>query len=72
MIRIRLARGGTKNKPFYRIVAIEKSRKRGGKALDILGYWDPIKDVKKIDKKKLKEWLSKGAKISKAVDKLIK
>lgn len=71
MIKIRLARGGTKNKPFYRIVAIEESRKREGKPQDILGFWHPAKDIKKIDKKKLKFWLERGAKVTKAVEKLL-
>ncbi len=71
MIKIRLARGGTKNKPFYRIVAIEESSKREGKPLDILGYWHPAKDTKKIDKKKLKFWIERGAKVTKAVEKLL-
>lgn len=71
MIKIRLARGGTKNAPFYRIVAIDERRKREGKALDILGYWHPAKDDKKIDKEKVKHWVGKGAQITKAVKKLI-
>ncbi len=71
MIKIRLARGGAKNAPFYRIVAIEEGRKRGGKPLDILGYWHPKKDVKKINKEKLSNWKKRGAKTTKAVEKLI-
>lgn len=72
MIKIRLARGGVKNKPFYRIVAIEESRKRGGKPLDILGYWNPIKNDFKIDKEKMKKWIEQGAKKTTALDKLLK
>lgn len=71
MIKIRLSRTGAKNDPHYRIVAIEHSRKRGGKALDILGYWYPKKGTKKIDKKKYAEWVKKGAKPSRAVAELI-
>ena len=71
MIKIRLSRGGVKNKPFYRIVAIEKSRKRGGRPLDIIGFWNPQKGDLKIDKDKLKSWLEKGAKKTAAVDKLL-
>lgn len=71
MIKIRLARGGEKNNPFYRIVAIEESRKREGKPLDILGYWYPSKDDLKIDRKKVKSWRDKGAKTTAAVDKLL-
>jgi small subunit ribosomal protein S16 len=72
MIKIRLARGGVKNKPFYRIVAIEESRKRGGRPLDIIGHWNPIKDELKIEKDKLKEWIEKGAQKTAAVEKLLK
>ena len=57
MIKIRLARGGVKKKPFYRIVAIEESRKRGGKPLDVIGYWNPQKSDLKINKDKLKATL---------------
>ena len=71
MIKIRLARGGAKNKPFYRIVAIEGSRKRGGKSLDTLGFWNPQKKELKIDKKKLEQWIQKGAKKTMAVTKLL-
>ncbi len=71
MIKIRLARGGRKNKPFYRIVAIEESRKREGRAQDIIGFWHPAKDIKKIDKKKLKFWLERGAQMTRAVKKLL-
>lgn len=71
MIKIRLSRGGSKNKPFYRIVAIEESRKRGGKPLDIIGYWNPQKNDFKINKDKLKAWIEKGAKQTTAVDKLL-
>jgi len=70
MIKIRLARSGVKNAPFYRIVAIEKSRKRNGKPLEILGYWKPEKNEIKIDKKLLADWKTKGAQVSKAVEKL--
>ncbi len=71
MIKIRLARGGAKKKPFYRIVAIEGRRKREGKALEIIGYWHPNKNVIDINTKKLDKWVSNGAQITEAVQKLI-
>lgn len=71
MIVIRLAKHGKTNDPFYRIVAIKKSRRREGIPLEVLGYWHPKKDTKKIDKKKIAEWVSKGAQISKAVKELM-
>jgi len=71
MVKIRLARHGKKNNPFFKIVAIEKSRKREGKVLDILGYFHPLKDEKTMDKKKIKEWVEKGAQITKGASKII-
>jgi len=71
MVKIRLARGGAKNAPFYRIVAIDERRKRGGKPLEIVGYWHPAKDDIKIDREKVKKWTSKGAIITNAVKKLM-
>lgn len=72
MVKIRLARSGATNDPFYRIVAIDTKRKRGGKPLEIIGYWHPAEGIKKIDTKKIDEWVKKGAQVSQAVVKLIK
>jgi small subunit ribosomal protein S16 len=71
MVKIRLSRLGKKNDPFYRVVAIDSQRRREGRAISILGYWHPKKDIKKIDSKTIKEWAKKGAQVSKAVEKLI-
>ena len=71
MIKIRLARKGKKNAPFYKIVAIESQRKIGGKYLDSLGFYDPSKDEFVINKEKLDKWVEKGAQVSEAVKKLI-
>lgn len=72
MIKIRYARGGVKNDPFYRIVAIDHQRKNTGKPLEVLGYWYPRKDDYKINKKAVQEWIKKGAQISPSVKKLLK
>lgn len=72
MVTIRLDRHGKTNDPFYRIVAIEKRRKRGGAALEIIGTWHPAKDDLKVDTKKIDAWVSKGAQISTGVRKLLK
>lgn len=71
MIKIRLSRGGKKNSPFYRIVAIEKSRKRDGKYLEIIGTWNPTKDEKKIKVDRLEHWIGNGAVVSDSVKKLL-
>jgi small subunit ribosomal protein S16 len=71
MIKIRLSRGGRKNNPVFRIVAIEQNRKREGKPLDIIGYWHPTKNIKKINKQKLAHWISLGAQKTQGVEKLL-
>ncbi|OGM28859.1 30S ribosomal protein S16 [Candidatus Woesebacteria bacterium RIFCSPHIGHO2_01_FULL_41_10] len=72
MVTIRLTRGGKKNDPFYRIVAIDKADKLSGKALAILGHWYPKKDTKVLDKKAIDAWVQKGARVSDAVKNLMK
>ena len=71
MVKIRLSRHGKRNDPFYRVVAIESQYKRGGTALEVLGHWHPRTNDKKIDKKAIEAWITKGAQASDAVRKLI-
>jgi small subunit ribosomal protein S16 len=71
MLRIRLSRRGAKNNPYYRIVVIEKSRKTNGEAVETIGHWYPKKENFVIDKKRLSDWISKGAQTSKRVQELI-
>lgn len=72
MLTIRLSRRGTKNRPFYRIVAQEKRSKQDGKAVDLIGWFNPIKKTVNINQEKLSKWLETGAQVSPAVKKLIK
>jgi small subunit ribosomal protein S16 len=71
MVKIRLARHGKRNDPFYRIVAIDSQKKREGKNIEILGFWHPRENNKKINKKALEAWIKKGAQISPSVQNLL-
>ncbi|MBT3217718.1 MAG: 30S ribosomal protein S16 [Proteobacteria bacterium] len=73
MVRLRLTRRGAKKKPFYRIVATEKSAPRDGRIIEQLGYYDPMKDpiVVKVDLDRVDHWLSHGAQPSDTVNRLI-
>lgn len=71
MVKIRLARLGKKNNPFYRVVAVDSTKKLSGEFLAILGFWHPQKNTIKIDKKSIDEWVKKGAQVSMAVKKLM-
>lgn len=70
-VSIKLSRFGSKGHPFYKIVAQTTRSKRDGKSLDDIGWWNPEKDEKQIDKKKYDEWVKKGAITTEAVKALI-
>ena len=61
MLRIRLSRKGKKKKPFYRIVVLDKRKKRDGAPVEQIGTYDPKSKVLKLDKTKAEEWIKKGA-----------
>ena len=65
-VRIRLARGGTKKRPFYRIVATDKRSPRDGRFLEKLGTYDPLlpKDSENrivLREARIRHWLTAGA-----------
>lgn len=67
---IRLKRFGTKKRPYYRIVVMDKLAPRDGKTIDELGYYHPIEAEDKqinFNEEKAKEWLAKGAIVSDTV-----
>jgi small subunit ribosomal protein S16 len=66
MLVIRMARAGTKKRPFYHIVAADSRSPRDGRFIERLGYFNPLlpKDKEerlKLDLDKVKEWMKKGA-----------
>lgn len=61
MLKIRLKRAGRKSKPFYRIVLMESLSKRDGKAIEELGYYDPLKKTVELNKTLLNKYLNAGA-----------
>src|SRR5437763_16740967 len=65
-LKIRLARAGTKKRPFYHIVSADSRSPRDGRFIERLGFFNPLlpKDKTerlKIDLDKVKAWLAKGA-----------
>jgi small subunit ribosomal protein S16 len=63
MVKIRLTRMGSKQKPFYRIVATDGRKARDGEYIEQIGYYDPTKEPAeiKIDAEIAKKWLGNGA-----------
>ncbi|NRA97097.1 MAG: 30S ribosomal protein S16 [Planctomycetes bacterium] len=69
-VRIRLTRIGRMHRPFYRIAAFDTRTRRDGRALEYLGYYDPMLTTGtrvKIDKDKAEAWIAKGAQPSETV-----
>lgn len=74
MLMIRLARRGARKQPYYRVVVIEKERARGGRALEVVGHYNPRTTPATVDLKRdrIDYWVSKGAQVSETVSRLIK
>lgn len=75
-IAIRLARGGAKKRPYYRIVAADSRRARDGKYLEQLGTYNPMlpKDSEervKLNEDRVRYWLGVGAKPSDRVHRFL-
>ncbi|UWQ96320.1 30S ribosomal protein S16 [Gymnodinialimonas sp. 57CJ19] len=65
-MKIRLARGGSKKRPFYRIVASDSRMPRDGRFIEKLGTYNPLlpkdsEDRVKMDMERVQHWLDKGA-----------
>ncbi len=71
-LAIRLARGGRKNRPFYRIVVADKRMPRDGRFIEKLGTYDPLlasdnENRVRLVKDRIEYWLGQGAKPSERV-----
>ena len=74
MVTLRLKREGTKDKPYYRVVATDSRSRRDGRFIEAVGTYDPMKkeDNYKLDLEKIDSWIAKGAKTSDTVGSLIR
>jgi small subunit ribosomal protein S16 len=78
-VHIRLARAGTKKKPFYRVVVTDQRSPRGGRFLENIGTFDPSpatdaakKQPLRIDQERLAFWRGNGAVPSATLTRLLK
>jgi small subunit ribosomal protein S16 len=65
-LKIRLARGGSKKRPYYHVVVADARSPRDGRFLEKVGSWNPMlakDDAKRveIDADRIKHWLDNGA-----------
>lgn len=75
-MKIRLARGGSKKRPFYRIVAADSRMPRDGRFIEKLGTYNPLlaKDSEervKLDMERVQYWLGEGAQPTDRVSRML-
>lgn len=75
-MKIRLARGGSKKRPFYRIVAADSRMARDGRFIEKLGTYAPMlpkdsEDRVKMDMERVAYWMSKGAQPTDRVSRML-
>ena len=72
-VKLRLKRMGSKQKPFYRIVAADSRSPRDGRFIETVGTYNPI--VKEnnvtVDEEKVAKWISNGAQPTDTVKSLL-
>ena len=73
-VRIRLTRVGATKRPAYRVIAIDRRRSRDGRALEILGFYDPLTEpaTVQLQSERISAWIGKGAQPSDTVVRLMR
>ena len=73
-VRIRLTRVGATKRPSYRVVATDSRTARDGRALEILGFYDPLTEpaTVRLDGGKLERWIGQGAQPTEVVGRLMR
>jgi small subunit ribosomal protein S16 len=74
MVIVRLARRGTKQRPFYHIVATDNASRRDGRFIEQIGTYDPKKADSEafLQQDRLEYWVSVGAQLSERVNHILR
>lgn len=76
MVIIRFSRGGSKNRPFFNVVVADSRKRRDGRFIERIGFYNPIApegtENMRIQLDRVAHWQEKGAQLSDAVAKLVK
>jgi small subunit ribosomal protein S16 len=76
MVVIRLARGGSKKRPFYNLVATDSRDRRDGRFIERVGFYNPVANANeerlRIALDRVSHWTGVGAQLSPAVARLVK
>ncbi|NYT66533.1 30S ribosomal protein S16 [Alcaligenaceae bacterium] len=76
MVVVRLARGGSKKRPFYSVVAADSRDRRDGRFIERLGFYNPVanegQENLRLNMERVQYWAGNGAQLSPAVTRLVK
>ena len=71
MLKIRLKRYGRKKQAIYRIIIIDSRKRRDGRALEEVGFYNPLTNETQLKITKIKKRIQEGAQMSKTVKNLL-
>jgi small subunit ribosomal protein S16 len=76
MVTIRLARGGSKKRPFYHLTVTDHRNARNGRFIERVGFFNPVargqEERLRVDVDRIEYWQGQGAQLSERVAKLVK
>jgi small subunit ribosomal protein S16 len=76
MVTIRLARGGSKKRPFYHLTVTDSRNARNGRFIERVGFFNPVarggEERLRVDSERVEYWQGQGAQLSERVAKLVK
>ena len=76
MVTIRLARGGSKKRPFYHLTVTDHRNARNGRFIERVGFFNPVargqEERLRVDNDRIEYWQGQGAQLSERVAKLVK
>lgn len=76
MVTIRLARGGSKKRPFYHVVVADVRARRDGRFIERVGFFNPVargnEERLRLDNDRIQHWIGEGAQMTTRVATLIK
>ncbi|HEY9030137.1 MAG TPA: 30S ribosomal protein S16 [Kangiella sp.] len=76
MVTIRLARGGSKKRPFYHVVVADVRARRDGRFIERVGFFNPVargnEERLRLDNDRIQHWIGEGAQTSDRVAALMK
>ena len=76
MVTIRLARGGSKKRPFYHLTVSDSRNARNGRFIERVGFFNPVargqEERLRVDAERVAYWQGQGAQLSERVARLVK